>query len=197
MRKSNKAAANVSTNVPAIIPTGELATVTKAEIDGGTVLDNATGETVAPAATEAKPDPRAARAERIAADRAAVHALYASFEAQRASVPVKPLSAFKLAATTAHPIARNVSQRQCAALAVAFAAAGRKLATNAKAPRAFEIDGKPCAIENGVLRDAVSSGLCTVSGDTPESEIITLSKTATKAIAAQLGEKLLATAKLI
>lgn len=197
MRKSNKAAANVSANVPAIIPTGEIVTVTPAEIDAGTVIDSVTNETVTPeAATEAKPDARAARAERIAADRAAVHALYSAFEAQRASVPVKPLSAFKLASTTAHPIARNVSQRQCAALAVAFAAAGKKLATGAKAPRTFEIDGKPCAIENGVLRDAVSSGLCTVSGDTPESEIITLSKTATKSIAAQLGEKLLNAAKL-
>ena len=197
MRKSNKAAANVSANVPAIVAnSAEIVTVSANDVAAGPVIDNETGETIA-TATESQPDARVLRAERIAADRAAVAALYSAFETQRASVPVKPLSAFKLAATTAHPIARNVSQRQCAALAVAFAAAGKKLATGAKAPRTFDIDGKPCAIENGVLRDAVSSGLCTVSGDTPESEIIVLSKIATKAIAAQLGEKLLSAAKLV
>lgn len=200
MRKPSSKRAARNTNVPATIEpaTGsELVTVTPAEIDAGTVLDNVTGETVTPAAaTEAKPDPRAARAERIAADRAAVATLYATFESNRLSVPVKPLSAFKLAATTAHPIARNVSQRQCAALAVAFAAAGTKLAHNATAKRVFEFDGKPVAIENGVLRDAVSSGLCTVSGDTPESEIIKLSKTAPASISGQLGATLLKHAKL-
>jgi hypothetical protein len=199
MRKSNKATKAVSSNVPTILDGAtDLITVSASDVAAGPVIDNVTSETVAPAtATEAKPDPRAARAERIAADRQAVHALYSAFESQRASVPVKPLSAFKLAATTAHPIARNVSQRQCAALAVAFAATGKKLATGERAPRTFEIDGKPCAIENGVLRDAVSSGLCTVSGETPEAEIITLSKTAVKSITAQLGEKLLAAAKLV
>ena len=205
MRKSTKRAATVTANVPAIVETvatetAVIETTNEAEAhDGAIVIDGTTGETVQPetVATEAKPDPRAARAERIAADRAAVRALYSSFESQRQSVPVKPLSAFKLASTTAHPIARNVSQRQCAALAVAFTAAGRKLAAGAKAPRVFEIDGKPCAIENGVLRDAVSSGLCTVIGDTPEAEIIVLSKTAAKAISAQLGEKLLSAVGII
>jgi hypothetical protein len=203
MRKSSakrnaKPAANVS-NVPAVIENTEISAVSTDDVhaDAAVVIDNATGETVQPdTATEAKPDPRAARAERIAADRAAVANLYSAFEHSRLSVPVKPLSAFKLAATTAHPIARNVSQRQCAALAVAFAAAGVKLASGATAPRVLEIDGKPCAIENGVLRDAVSSGLCTVSGDSPEAEIIRLSATATKSISGQLGATLLKAVKL-
>lgn len=197
MRKSNKAAANVS-NVPAIIENeanneaAKLENVAAIDLVNGTTIDNETGETVIPAsATEAKPDERVARAERIAADRAAVHALYAGFELNRASVPVKAISAFKLAATTAHPIARNVSIRQCAALAVAFAASGRKLSSGARAPRTFEINGVPSAIENGVLRDAVSSGLVTVAGDTPETEIITLTKSATAAIISHLGSSLL------
>lgn len=188
MRKSNKSTRVAASNNEA---STALATVTKNEIAENVVIDNTTGETVQPEATEAKPDPRAARAERIAADRADVAKLYAGFEATRQSVPVKALSAFKLASTTAHPIARNVSQRQCAALAVAFAVANKKLATGATAPRVFDLNGKPAAIENGVLRDAVSSGLCTVSGDTPESEIIKLSKTAAAAIAAQLGSAIL------
>lgn len=204
MRKSSKKASAVISNVPAIIDinaetiandVANLETVSSAEARNGLVLDNDTGETVEPIisadATEAKPDPRAERAKRVAADREAVSILYASFEANRASVPVKAISAFKLATSTAHPIARNVSVRQCAALAVAFAAAGKKLQANAKAPRVFEINGVPSAIENGVIRDAISSGLITVTGDTPETEILILSKNAAKAITANLGETLL------
>lgn len=211
MRKSTKrTATTVAANVPAIVETiaaTDAATIetvlpvldTNEITDGAAaIIDNATGETVQPeTATEAKPDPRAAKAERIAADRAAVAKLYASFERNRLSVPVKPLSAFKLATSSAHPIARNVSQRQCAALAVAFTAAGVQLAAGAKAARVFTLDDKPVAIENGVLRDAISSGLCTVTGETPESEIITLSKTATASITGQLGAPLLKAAGII
>lgn len=206
MRKSSKKAANVSSNVPAVIENAaaaELVTVSADEIATGVTLDNATGETIinpnpeaTATATEAKPDPRAERAARIAADRDAVNALYARFELNRLSVPVKPLSAFKLAASSAHPVARGVSQRQCAAIAVAFAAAGVKLAAGASAARVFEIDGKPSAIENGVIRDAISSGLITVSGETPESEMLTLTKNAAVAISGQLGASLLKAAKL-
>jgi hypothetical protein len=199
INKAKRAAKNVSNNLPAIVETvspaetGALETVIPADLANSTILDNTTGETVA---VEAKPDPRAERADRIKADRAAVAALYGKFEANRLSVPVKPTSAFKLAASSAHPVARGVSQRQCAAIAVAFAAAGVKLKPGASAPRVFEIDGRPSAIENGVIRDAISSGLITVAGDIPESEILTLSATAHKAIAGQLGETLLKAAKL-
>ena len=213
MRKSTKAAklaASVAANVPAIIetlpavidaaPVSEtpaLDTVNASDLVSGVTIDGATGETIDNAAPiEAKPDPRAERAARIAADRLAVRELYSAFEANRLSVPVKALSAFKLATSTAHPVTRGVSQRQCAALAVAFAAAGTKLKPGASAPRVFEIDGKPSAIENGVLRDAISSGLCTVAGETPEAEIITLSATAHKSIAGQLGASIIKAAKI-
>jgi hypothetical protein len=146
--------------------------------------------------TEATPDPRVARAERIAADRSAVAALYATFEAQRASVPVKALSAFKPSATTAHPIARNPSQRQAAAIAVAFAAAGLKLIDGTAAPRVFDVNGVRSCIENGVLRDAVSSGLVTVSGDTPETETIKLAPKASAAIAGLIGSAAIKAGKL-
>lgn len=147
--------------------------------------------------TEAKPDPRVARAERIAADRTAVSALYAAFEANRASVPVKPLSAFKPVATTAHPIARNPSTRQAAAIAIAFAAAGKQLKPGTSVARVFEYDGRRCAIENGVLRDAVSSGLVSVAGDTPETERITLAAKADRAIIGLIGERAAKAGKLI
>lgn len=142
------------------------------------------------AATEAKPDPRAERAARVAAERKAVHAIYHGFEATRVSVPVKPLSAFKPATTTAHPIARNPSTRQAAAIVLAFAATSNTLADGGKAPRVFERDGVRYCIENGVLRDAVSSGLIRVSGSTPETETITIAPGKAAAIAGLIGEKL-------
>lgn len=216
MRKSTKAAksalASAVSNVPAVIlpvsaplaagnsTTNEAASAEKTAVSGalvpvsGITLDNTTGETVNPTATEALPDARVLRAERIAADRAAVRALYSNFEALRASVPVKPLSAFKLAKTTAHPITRGATNRQAYAIAVAFAAAGTKLADGASAPRVFEIDGRPSAIENGVLRDAVSAGLISVRGATPEAEILTIAPKANGTLRGLLGAKLCAAA---
>lgn len=162
----------------------------------GITIDNDTGETVQPTATEATPDARVLRAERIAADRAAVRALYSNFEQLRASVPVKPLSAFKLQTTTAHPITRGATNRQAYAIAVAFAAAGVKLADGASAPRVFEIDGRPSAIENGVLRDAVSAGLITVTGATPEAEILTIADKRNATLRGLLGAALCKAARI-
>lgn len=141
------------------------------------------------ASTEAKPDPRLARAERVSADRTTVAALYATFEANRVSVPVKALSAFKPLATTAHPIARNPSVRQAAAIVAAFVASGTKLIDGASAPRVFEINGVRSCIENGVLRDAVSSGLVRVSGNTPETERLTIPAKQAAALAGLVGER--------
>lgn len=145
---------------------------------------------------EAQPDPRVARAERIAAERSDVNAFYAAFEANRASVPVKPLSAFKPVATTAHPIARNPSERQAAAICAALSAAGVKLSDGAKAPRVFERNGVRVCVENGVLRDAVSSGLVTVSGNSPETETITVRAKQAATIGGLIGGTILKRAKL-
>jgi len=150
----------------------------------------------ATAKAEAKPDPRAERATRIAAERADVHALYAHFETNRVSVPVKPLAAFKPETTTAHPIKRNPSARQAAAIAVAFSAAGRKLSDGATAPRVFEHNGKRTCIENGALRDAVSSGLITVSGDSPETELLRIAPKATAIITGLIGARAIKAGKL-
>lgn len=144
----------------------------------------------------ATPDKRTEAAERIAADRNAVSALYAHFDANRDSVPVKPLSAFKPEASTAHPITRNPSRRQAAAIAVAFAAASGKLTDGGKAPRVFERGNVRVCIENGVLRDAISSGLITVAGGSPEAEILTLKRGAAATIAGLLGAAALKAGKL-
>lgn len=202
MRKSSKASkAAIISNVPAIIETPVLPvleTVTGSEISG-LILDNATGETVAnETATEAPAtetneapvatvDARVLRAERIAADRTAVNALYADFEANRLSVPVKALSAFKLETSKAHPVARNPSPRQAAALCAGLTANAVALADGARFPRVFEINGVNSAIENGVLRDAIASGLITVSGASPEAEIIRIAKNGAAKIAGQIG----------
>lgn len=144
--------------------------------------------------TEPETDKRTERAERIAAERSDVNALYAHFEANRDSVPVKPLSAFKPLATTAHPIPRRPSVRQAAAICAALSGAGVKLANGAKAPRVFEHKNVRVCVENGVLRDAVSSGLISVSGNSPETEIITVRKA--DSISGLIGSKLLKAAKL-
>jgi len=156
------------------------------------VIENTTAEAV----TEAKPDPRVERAERIAADRNATRAFYRALNGA-VSIPVKPLSAFKLAHVTAHPIARNPSARQAAAIAAAFAAANVKLADGASAPRVFEIDGIRSAIENGALRDAISSGLITVTGDSPETSKLRIAAKAAARIVGLIGEKPLKAAGIL
>lgn len=157
-----------------------------------------------PAAKAAKPakpgkpaDPPAidGRAVRIAAERADATAFFRAF-GNAASVPVKPLSAFKPVASSRHPNERGVSVRQCAAIAAAFAGAGAKLADGKSAPRVFEHNGIRHCIENGVMRDAISSGLITVSGTSPETEKLTLARNAATRIVGMLGERVIKAAKL-
>lgn len=139
------------------------------------------------AKTTTKPEAETKPVRDIAAERKAASALLAAFEAERQSVPVKTTAAFKPIAVSAHPIARKPSVRQAAAIAVAFAASGTKLSDGAKASRQFKTaDGAFC-IENGALRDAISSGLITVSGDAG-SETLTIAKAGTKAIIGLIGE---------
>lgn len=191
-------------NVPAVLETVATETTTNetglsvldnAEQHNGVTLDNETGETVSDETTDdtgetvATPDAAIAKAERIAADRAAVKAIYASFD-NALSIPVKPLSAFKLAPSSAHPNARGATQRQAAAIVVGLSAAGQPIADGVSFARAFEIDGRPVAIENGAARDMLASGLVTVSGATPASETFTLSRNAAKTIAGLLGSTL-------
>jgi len=132
----------------------------------------------------------------IAAERLTAKQLHAAFEAQRLSVPVKTTAVFKPVAVTAHPIARKPSMRQAAAIAVAFAASKAKLADNGTASRVFKFDAAELCIENGALRDAISSGLITASGQAGN-ETIKLSKNAAKTILGLIGEKLARKAGLL
>lgn len=142
-------------------------------------------------------DKRAANAERVAADRATVTALYRHFASLGASIPVKPVRGFKLETSTVHPTERRPSVRQAAAICAAFAASGRKLSAGGKAPRCFTVNDVPSAVENGVLRDAISSGMLTVAGESPEAETLTLTKSGFAYIAANIGEKTLKQHKLL
>ena len=188
-RRAAKLAAAASTetaNVPTVIETETTVaeTVTGTDIatvhaDDATVIDNATSETVtppetAPEATEAKPDQHAARKAVIAADRAAVAALYAGFNSAAVSVPVKPVSGFKPVSATPHANARRPTVRQSAAIATMLAASGNKLADGSTFPRIAEIDGLNVAIENGCAADMLRAGLVSVSGDNPADEIFTI-----------------------
>jgi len=137
----------------------------------------ATKATNAPKATEAKAskatEAKAAKApatdaatettlaERIAEQRATAKAVYMQLSSA-VSVPVKPFDAFRKTYKTdvsAHAIGRKPSPRQAAALAVALAASGKKLANGVTFPRKFEMRGNIYAIENGALSDALASGL--------------------------------------
>lgn len=146
--------------------------------------------------TEATPDPRVARAERVATERTDIAALYAGFEANRVSIPVKTLSAFKPETSTAHSVSRNPSPRQAAAICVALAAANVKLSDGAKAPRVFERNGVRVCIENGVMRDAIASGLISVSGASPETETLTVRAKQAAVISGLIGGSILKRAKL-
>lgn len=116
---------------------------------------------------------REALTKRIAAERVAAADVFGKLS-EAVSVPVKPLSSFKRTYkrdVTAHAVGRKPSPRQAAALYVALAASGTKLADNAKFPRKFEMRGAQYAIENGALSDAIASGLAAYDSD---SETVTL-----------------------
>ena len=130
----------------------------------------------AKAATAPKIDKQAERAAlsaRIAAERKTAGEIFAQLS-DAVSVPVKTLAAFKRSYkrdVTAHAIGRKPSPRQAAALYVALAAHGAKLADGAQFPRKFEMRGASYAIENGALSDCIASGLASYD---VKSETVTL-----------------------
>ena len=147
-----------------------------------------------PTTPAAKPDPKTAKAERVAAERSSIAAFYGALNGA-VSIPVKTLSAFKPMPSHAHVTARGVSARQAAAICAAFAGAGKKLATGTAVPRVFEHNGARVCIENGVIADAISSGLISVAGDSPETEKLTL-RAKPAVIIGLIGEKAIKAAKL-
>lgn len=181
----NKAIKSTATKAVKAKPSKKAANVPAAEPVAIQPIETVAAEAI----TEAEAiDPRVLKAEKLAADRTAVANFYAKLS-DSVSVPVKAVSAFKLAHVTAHPIARKPSQRQAAAIVTAFAASGIELADGASAPRVFEINEIRSSIENGALRDAISANLITITGDTPETSFIKLRNKAAAAITGLLGAK--------
>lgn len=121
----------------------------------------------------------------VTAERATASKLIDALDAGRVSVPVKSVASYgkRYAKTvTAHPAGRKPSLRQAAALAVAALAAGKKINNKATFARSFTVNGSALTIENGVLSDALASGLCTYDAD---AETITIANAAE--IAAHIG----------
>lgn len=146
-------------------------------------------------AAAAKPDSGEKQARRVA-DRQTVNGLYAAFESQRLSIPVKPVSSYRAKPAVPHPMPRNFSKRQFAALAVAASASGTKLATGAAIPRYFTARGIASVIENGCTSDIIASGLAKASGS-GTAEKLTVSAAGYAAIVSTLGEKFLRTHKAL
>lgn len=155
------------------------------------------GKRTAKPANEASPDKRAERAERIGADRLAVAALYAGFELNRDSVPVKALSAFKPVSSKPNANGRNPSRRQAAAICAALSASGLKLRDGVSFPRVFDVAGVRSCIENGAAGDMLASGLVTVTGTSPETERFTVRAKQAATISGLIGDKLLKAGKLV
>lgn len=156
-------------------------------------MQNATNKTAknvktAPAASAPKIDKAAeklALATRIAAERKTAADIFAQLS-DAVSIPVKTVSAYRKtykAAVAPHAIGRGPSPRQAAALYVALAASGAKLADGATFPRNFTMRGIAYTIENGVLSSALSAGLATYDGKTETIKIVNANE-----IQSQLGK---------
>jgi len=126
-------------------------------------------------------------ADIIAEQRATANAVFGQLAAN-VSVPVKPLTAYRKtykADVKAHAIARRPTPRQAAAIAVAQAASGKQLRDKATFARKFDMRGATYAIENGVLSDAIASGIVTYDA---ANETVTIANAAE--IKSQLGSAL-------
>ncbi|HEY3825250.1 MAG TPA: GIY-YIG nuclease family protein [Bryobacteraceae bacterium] len=78
---------------------------------------------------------------------------------QQDSVPIKPLGARPLEATTPHPSSRQPTQRMAVVLVAAALANETQLAPGLSLPRLLAIDGRPYVIENGVAKDMLKAGM--------------------------------------
>jgi hypothetical protein len=108
------------------------------------------------------------------------------------SVPVKPLGGrFKPERLHANRSGFAMSSRQAAAL-VATAIANRVLLEpGAILPRLMRIDGVAMAVENGVGRDILSSGMARVADATIGAETLAVTPSGYRFIVAELGRSML------
>ncbi|WP_058732902.1 GIY-YIG nuclease family protein [Sphingomonas sanguinis] len=108
------------------------------------------------------------------------------------SVPVKPLGGrFSPARLYANRTGFAMSPRQAAAL-VATAIANRiLLEPRAVVPRLLTVDGVAMAVENGVGRDILSSGMATIADATVGTETLALTTAGYRYIVSELGRPML------
>lgn len=101
-----------------------------------------------------------------AIDRGIVNKQYLALcEAGRLSIPVKPLSSYRPKQAKCHPMPRNYSERQAAALVASAIGSGAVLIPGVKLPRYFKFNDVPSVIENGCASDLIASGFVNLAGD--------------------------------
>jgi hypothetical protein len=107
------------------------------------------------------------------------------------SVPVKPLSRFKPERLHANRAGFAMSPRQAAALVASAVANHVLLQPGAVLPRLISVDGIAMAIENGVGRDILSSGMAVVADATIGAETLTVTPAGHRFIVSALGKDVL------
>lgn len=106
--------------------------------------------------------------------RSSVNAFFLRIGIPVASVPIKPLGERRLEPLSPHPIPRQPSARQAAAI-VALAIGNKAiLAPGLELNRRFRLDEIEVVLENGVGRDLLKSGMLKVSSGTAGAEILKL-----------------------
>ncbi|WP_298814712.1 GIY-YIG nuclease family protein [uncultured Sphingomonas sp.] len=107
------------------------------------------------------------------------------------SVPIKPLSRFKPERLHANRTGFAMSPRQAAALVASAVANHVLLRPGAVIPRLMDVDGIAMAIENGVGRDILSSGMAVVADTAIGAETLSLTPAGCRFIVSSLGRGVL------
>ncbi len=113
------------------------------------------------------------------------------------SVPVKPLRKFKPERLYANRQSLGMSPRQSAALTASAIANHCLLHADARIPRRMNFDGTDLAIENGVSRDILSSGMASLADATVGAEIFRLSSAGLAYVISSLGRSTLESAGIL
>lgn len=107
------------------------------------------------------------------------------------SVPIKPLSRFKPERLHANRTEFAMSSRHAAALAASAVANHVVVEAGAIIPRLLHAEGVAMAIENGVGRDILSSGMALIADGTVGAETLSLTLSGYRFIVSTMGRRLL------
>jgi len=107
------------------------------------------------------------------------------------SVPIKPLSRFTPERLHANRAEFAMSPRQAAALAASAIANHVMIQPGATIPRLMQVDSMAMAIENGVGRDILSSGMATLADQTVGAEVLAVTQSGYRFIVSALGSSTL------